>query len=255
MSINIIPQQEIKTFNFTENLSVRVVINEMTKEEWFAITDICKALELSNPTMVAESLDEDDLSSIEVIDSLGRKQIANATNESGLYQLIFQSRKPSAKKFKRWVTSEVLPTIRKTGSYSPKLPTHLETAKLLVESLEKNEAMALQIEKDKPLVSYANAVKSSINSVSIRDWIKSLTLPRGMKQKDVFDWLDSKYTYFPKDEKKGRRAKAEYEYKGWFELVPVITATPSGSVERFQLKITGEGQIGLSSAFNKKFIA
>ena len=104
------------------------------------------------------------------------------------------------------------------------------------------------------MVSYANAVKSSINSVSIRDWIKSLYLLKGMKQTDVFNWLDSKYTYFPNgNKKKGRRAYAEYEKKDWFELIPIITATPKGSVERFQLKITGEGQIGLSVDFNKKF--
>jgi hypothetical protein len=85
----------------------------------FVIADLCEVLELSNPTMACRGLHEDDLSSIEVIDSLGRIQHANACNESGLYQLIFQSRKKAAKAFTRWVTSEVLPAIRRTGSYSP----------------------------------------------------------------------------------------------------------------------------------------
>ena len=77
----------------------------------FVIADICAVLELSNATMACRGLHADDLSTIEVIDSLGRLQHANACNESGLYQLIFQSRKQAAKAFTRWVTSEVLPAV------------------------------------------------------------------------------------------------------------------------------------------------
>ena len=90
------------------------IIND---EPYFVLADVCKALELSNPSMVAKSLDEDDLSSTEVIDSMQRKQNAITISESGLYQCIFQSRKQEAKQFKKWVTSEVLPSIRKHGMY------------------------------------------------------------------------------------------------------------------------------------------
>lgn len=85
----------------------------------FVIADVCAVLAISNPSDIPKRLHPDDLDTIEVIDAKGRKQVANACNESGLYQLIFQSRKPAAKEFTRWVTSEVLPTIRRTGSYSP----------------------------------------------------------------------------------------------------------------------------------------
>ena len=105
----------LATFDFNET-PVRVV--DVQGEPWFVVADVCRVLDLSNPSMSAQSLDEDDLSSIEVIDSLGRKQTANAVNESGLYQLVFSSRKPEAKTFKRWVTKEVLPAIRKTGRYA-----------------------------------------------------------------------------------------------------------------------------------------
>lgn len=93
------------------------VIQDESGEPWFVIADLCKALDLSNPTMVASRLNEDDLSTTEVIDSLGRKQKANMTNEGGMYEVVFMSRKPEAKRFKRWVTHDVLPSIRKSGGY------------------------------------------------------------------------------------------------------------------------------------------
>lgn len=94
---------------------VRVI--DRDGEPWFVLTDLCKVLELSNPTMVAERVDGDALSSTEVIDSMGRTQSARIVAESGMYEVIFLSRKPEAAAFRRWITSEVLPSIRKTGSY------------------------------------------------------------------------------------------------------------------------------------------
>ncbi len=87
-------------------------------EAWFVANDICAALELTNPhKALADHVDREDLTQREVTDNLGRKQLTNHVNESGLYALIFGSRKESAKRFKRWVTSEVLPAIRKNGYY------------------------------------------------------------------------------------------------------------------------------------------
>jgi hypothetical protein len=81
--------------------------------------DVCGALELVNPhDALVKHVDADDLAKREVADNLGRKQLTNHVNESGLYALIFGSRKQSAKLFKRWVTSEVLPAIRKNGQYA-----------------------------------------------------------------------------------------------------------------------------------------
>lgn len=84
----------------------------------FVVADLCAPLNLSNPSMASKNIDDDDLSEAEVIDSRGRAQIAKVTNESGMYQLIFASRKTEAKKFRRWVTSEVLPALRQNGSYA-----------------------------------------------------------------------------------------------------------------------------------------
>ena len=98
--------------------AVRVQVDELGLP-WFNATDVCDALEMGNPSQAIKShVDGDDLQKLEVIDNLGRTQRANHVNESGLYALILGSTKDAAKRFKRWLTSEVLPAIRKTGGYS-----------------------------------------------------------------------------------------------------------------------------------------
>ncbi|MCW5655199.1 Bro-N domain-containing protein [Hydrogenophaga sp.] len=104
-------------FHF-EAHAVRVQVDELG-QPWFNATDVCDALEMGNPSQAIKShVDADDLQKLEVIDSLGRTQRANHVNESGLYALILGSTKDAAKRFKRWITGEVLPAIRKTGAYS-----------------------------------------------------------------------------------------------------------------------------------------
>ncbi len=108
----------IQLFKFShenQKFTIRSVYFE--GEHWYVANDVCSVLKLTNPTETLKRVHEDDLSKTEVIDSIGRKQRTNIVTESGLYALIFQSNKPIAKKFKRWVTKEVLPQIRKTGSY------------------------------------------------------------------------------------------------------------------------------------------
>jgi len=104
-----------KVFNY-QGKQVRTVTVEGSP--WFVVKDTCEILDLSNPSEAISRVEKDDLSTTEVIDSMGRKQIANTVSESGLYDLIFLSRKPEAKQFKRWVTHEVLPDIRKHGIYA-----------------------------------------------------------------------------------------------------------------------------------------
>jgi prophage antirepressor-like protein len=87
-------------------------------EPWWVLKDVCEALGLGSPHKVAERLDEDERNQIPVIDSVGRGQDTTIINESGLYSVILRSDKPEAKRFRKWITSEVLPSIRKTGQYS-----------------------------------------------------------------------------------------------------------------------------------------
>lgn len=104
------------SFCFESN-QVRVLGNILNP--LFVALDICKALGFGNPYQaIKDHVDQDDLCKQEITDTMGRKQEVNCVNESGMYALIFGSKLPIAKRFKKWVTSEVLPAIRKTGQYS-----------------------------------------------------------------------------------------------------------------------------------------
>lgn len=101
-----------------ETHALRVQVDDAS-QPWFNANDVCEALQLGNARQALEShVDADDVQKLDTIDSLGRTQRANHVNESGLYALILGSTKDAAKRFKRWVTSEVLPSIRKTGAYA-----------------------------------------------------------------------------------------------------------------------------------------
>ena len=119
----------IQIFNYQSN-EVRTV--EMGGEPWFVLKDVCTVLGISHITDTAKRMDEDEVGQTEVIDSMGRKQSTYIINESGLYNVILRSDKPEAKPFRKWVTSEVLPTLRKTGSYMmPKMTKEMQAIFLL----------------------------------------------------------------------------------------------------------------------------
>lgn len=106
-----------KTFNF-ENLPVRTI--NRNGEVWFVAADVCAALEIGNPRQAVTRLDDDERDTFGIIDALGRQQETVVISESGLYALVMTSRKEEAKRFKRWVTHDVLPAIRTTGKYEAK---------------------------------------------------------------------------------------------------------------------------------------
>lgn len=104
----------LSVFNF-ESHKVRSTGTPM--EPWFVGLDICEVLSINNSRDALERLDEDEKDVVS-IDTPGGKQMMTVINESGLYSLVLTSRKPQAKRFKKWLTSEVIPTIRRTGTYS-----------------------------------------------------------------------------------------------------------------------------------------
>lgn len=113
---------EMQLFNNEEFGSVRV-IGDFTNPR-FCLSDVCKILEIGNPSQVKARLDDGVITN-EILETAGGKQKMTFINEDGLYDVILDSRKPNAKKFRKWITSEVLPSIRKTGSYCRPL-TYLE---------------------------------------------------------------------------------------------------------------------------------
>jgi prophage antirepressor-like protein len=123
---------------------VRTVVQN--DEPWFIAADVCKVLEIKNVTQALQRLDEDERSMF----NIGRQGDANIVNEPGLYELIFASRKPEAKLFKKWVKQEVLPSIRKTGQYSnvkvlDERRALIESLKLTADTAEKVDDMQNQI--------------------------------------------------------------------------------------------------------------
>lgn len=109
----------ITTFENLEFGAIRTQI--INNEPHFCLSDVCRALEIKNISQLKTRLNKDGVIISEVIDSVGRKQNANFVNELNLYKVIFQSRKESAERFTDWVAGEVLPSIRKTGSYQKQL--------------------------------------------------------------------------------------------------------------------------------------
>jgi len=122
------------TFQFGNN-DIRIQ-QDTNDQPWFNAHDVCQALDMGNPWQALKThVDGDDIQKLEVIDNLGRSQKANFVNESGLYALIFGCTKEAAKAFKKWVTSEVLPSIRKTGAYSHKYAKPLSPVKQTIEAI------------------------------------------------------------------------------------------------------------------------
>lgn len=193
---------DLQIFNNEEFGEVRTAV--VNDEPMFCLIDICKALEIKNATDVAKRLDEDERTKL----NLGRQGETNFITESGLYAVILRSDKPNAKKFRKWVTSEVLPTIRKTGSYNKPMST-AEKIKLLAqgneelnERVEKVEDKLDSLENDMPL--YGCEIEELKNHISRRainildgknsEAYKDASI-RGTVYKDIYKQLKREYGY------------------------------------------------------------
>jgi anti-repressor protein len=140
-------------------------------EPWFVAADVCRVLEISNSRDAVSSLDDDE-KGVATTDTLGGAQSLNIISESGLYALTFKSRKPEAKAFKKWVTAEVLPAIRKTGSYI----NHPSALRLLADKIEENEKLRLTVAQQQPAVEYVERFVKAEGLFGIRETAKILGL-------------------------------------------------------------------------------
>lgn len=170
---------DIQIFNNPQFGEIRTA--GTSEEPLFCAADICRALGYSNGRKaIADHCDEGDVTKRDTLTAGGVQNIS-FVNESGLYALIFGSKLDSAKQFKRWVTSEVLPSIRKTGTYSIEKLSRKELALMVVQAEEEKERLGLenkqqaeQIEEQKPKVAFADAVLSSPDSILIGELAKIL---------------------------------------------------------------------------------
>ncbi len=182
---------ELQVFKNQEFGQVRSLV--IADEPWFIGKDVAEVLGYSNPRdAISKHVDNEDKNSVAIRDGITRGN-PNQTviNESGLYSLILSSKLPSAKKFKRWVTSEVLPALRKTGQYQVKELSGSELmAKALIEAQSVLAAKDKQIEQMKPKVVFADAVATSHTSILVGELAKILKQNGiDMGQKRLFAWL------------------------------------------------------------------
>ena len=181
------PNNALQLFDY-KGQSVRTVLDERTGEPWWIARDVCDVLDIQNTHVVLRGLDDDEKGR-STVPTLGGDQVMTSINEPGLYSLILRSRKPEAKAFKRWITHEVIPAIRKTGSYgitsaaTSAIPqTYSEALRLAADLSDKVEALSQdvdhltgmvtlaenQIERDAPKVEGYKAFLDSSGLYSLK---------------------------------------------------------------------------------------
>lgn len=232
---------EVQLFNF-ESHEVRSLL--LNNEPWFVGKDVADVLGYQNGSRdITRHVDEEDRQNYQngTFDSPRGMTIIN---ESGLYSLVLSSKLPSAKKFKRWVTSEVLPALRKTGQYQVKELSGQELmAKALIEAQSVLAAKDKQIEEMKPKALFADAVSASKGSISVGSLAKLLAQNGiAIGQNRLFAWLRDN-NFLIKDGKSKNVATQRYIDQGLFELKANVTfENGETKTHKPTTMVTGKGQ-------------
>lgn len=255
---------DIQVFNSPQFGEVRTA--GTAQEPIFCAADICRALGYANGRKaIADHCEEGDVTKRDIIDNLGRTQAATFVNESGLYSLIFGSKLESAKQFKKWVTSDVLPSIRKHGMYATEATVESmlndpENAILMLQAYqrERKERLAAQqqVEKleaqaieDKPKIIYADAVKGSTSSCLIGELAKMIAqngYPIGEKR--LFQWLRDNH-YLCSYGERFNQPYQQYIEQGLFTMKQNVFSVDGEMRTRNTTKVTGKGQIYFINKF------
>ena len=246
---------EVQLFNF-ENHEVRSLL--LNNEPWFVGKDVADVLGYSNSRKaMADHVDDEDKEVITsrnvTLENIPNRGIT-VVNESGLYSLILSSKLPSAKKFKRWVTSEVLPALRKTGQYQVKELSGSELmAKALIEAQNVLAAKDKQIEEMKPKALFADAVATSHTSILVGELAKILKQNGiDMGQKRLFAWLREKGYLIKRQGTDYNMPTQKAMELGLFEIKEGSYVNGSGvNITTKTPKVTGKGQ----QYFINKFLA
>lgn len=255
-------ENKIQVWNY-ESSEIRTV--QINGEPWFVLSDVCKVLELSSPHKVAERLDGDEKGRNQ-IPTLGGVQEMAVVNESGLYTVILRSDKPQAKPFRKWVTSEVLPSIRKHGAYmteqtleraltSPdfliELATQLKTEQEQRRRLETTvAAQSKQMEQDKPKVLFADSVTASSSSILIGELAK-LIKQNGVDigQRRLFEWMRANgYLIKRKGSEYNLPTQRSME-QGLMEIKETSVVHTGYTTISKTPKVTGKGQVYFINLF------
>lgn len=220
------------TFHLSEatSFTVRAVVDD-AGAPWFVAADVCAALGYSHTPHAMRMLDDDE-KGVRIVDTLGGEQSLSVINESGLYSLILGSRKPEAKPFKKWVTAEVLPALRRAGSYTmpaadtlPALPrSFAEALRLAADELEARQRAEAALALAAPKVEFVDRyVSAPTSSMGIREVVKLLkTNGHTVNEHSFTAWLVSSGFMYRKQsshpDKPGRLTPAaQHEKAGRFE--------------------------------------
>lgn len=231
---------DIQIFNSEEFGDIRTVT--VNNEPMFCLLDVCKALDIKNTTDVAKRLDADEVTRLNLG---GKSGETNFVNESGLYAVILRSDKPNARKFRKWVTADVLPTIRKTGGYQMAQPQGKELLALAVLEAQKTiEQQNKEIDRMRPKEIFADAVSSSHTSILIGELAKILK-QNGVDtgQRRLFEWLRRNgYLIRRNGSDYNMPTQRSMEMK-LFEIKESTAINPDGSTRINRTpKVTGKGQ-------------
>ncbi|MCU9614125.1 phage antirepressor [Caldibacillus lycopersici] len=245
---------KLQVFNFNHN-QVRTILQN--GEPWFVAKDVCEVLEIVNVSRTLDRLDEDE-KGLHTVNTLGGAQQLSIVNEPGLYSLILTSRKSEAKQFKRWITHEVIPSIRKHGAYmTPEKieevllnpDTLIKLATNLKEEQQKRLAAEHLIEQQKPLVSFAESCMASDKSLLIRE-VAKLISKQGILigEKRLFQKLrEWKLIFSGKNE-----PYQEYIERGYFEISQGIKESEKGSFTWLTMRVTPKGQMYIINRLKKE---
>ena len=250
---------ELQIFNSEEFGEIRTITKD--NEPMFCLADVCKALEISNVGNVKQRLSEKGIHTADTPTKGGLQKMI-FINEANLYKTIFQSRKDSAERFTEWVTSEVLPSIRKNGGYIAGQET-LSDEELLSKALmvaqrkidEKNNIIAMQDSRIQGMIPkeiFADAVSASHTSILVGDLAK-LICQNGVQigQKRLFEWLREN-NFLIKSGTSRNMPKQRYVEQGLFEVKESNIQNPDGSVRITKTtKVTGKGQVYFVNKFLK----
>lgn len=245
---------EIRKFDF-KGASLRT-LTDKAGEPWFVLKDCMSILDLGNPTETVKMFDDDEFSTTEVIDSIGRRQQAYIISEPGLYRLVMRSRKPEAHEFKRWVTHEVLPSIRKHGGYMAgqerMTPEQMALASLKwLQSKVDEQARQLKAQEGKVL--FANAVESAKTSILVGDLAKILK-GNGIDigQKRLFAWLREHGWLIKAKGSSWNMPTQKSMNLGLFEIKETtVTHADGHTTVNKTPKVTGKGQTYFTNLFLK----
>ena len=244
---------ELQIFENAMFGKIRTVV--IDNEPWFIGKDVATALGYTNPRdALAKHVDEEDKNTVAIHDGIQGNPNMTAINESGVYALVFGSRLPTAKAFKRWVTSEVLPAIRKHGSYhasgSYMIDDPIERARAWIREQEERKQLAAANAAMQPKALFADAVSASETSILIGGLAK-LIKQNGVDigQKRLFQWMRENGFLIKSGADKNIPTQRAMEY-GLFEVKErsIVGGDGANHVTR-TTKVTGKGQVYFVNKF------